>query len=175
MKQNKTKTKLNQTKPWTESNQTPNYTKTKPRIKYSQTPNLQNTKPKANQTSKQNKPRTKDKPKPNLNLNQTKVIKNKHDFGEQNGFKKVNVGLCVYLPHAGFFPVHHSHVVDFVLLDASLLCLIQLLWDKAHEGIVWCVGWMCRSVCMCVGSEGRRVRRQGKRQYTKTEGGKEGV
>ena len=41
---------------------------------------------------------------------------------------------CVYyLPHAGLFPIHYSHVVDFVLLDAPLFRLIQLLRNEAHE------------------------------------------
>lgn len=49
--------------------------------------------------------------------------------------------VCVfyYLPHAGLFAVHHSHVVDFVLLDAPLLRLIELLRNEAHEWVVWCV------------------------------------
>lgn len=41
--------------------------------------------------------------------------------------------ILYYLPHAGLFAVHHSHVVDFVLLDVPLLRLIELLRNEAHE------------------------------------------
>lgn len=62
---------------------------------------------------------------------------------------------CANLPHAGLFPIHDDHVVDFVLLDASLLRLIQLLGNEAHEGVVWCVS--CVGVCVFVYGH-RRVR-----------------
>lgn len=67
----------------------------------------------------------------------------------------VCVNCCLYLPHAGFFPIHYSHVVDFVLLDAPLLRLIQLLRNKAHEWVVWCVSWMYLCVWVCVSSTER--------------------
>lgn len=41
-----------------------------------------------------------------------------------------------YLPHAGLFAIHHSHVVDFVLLDVPLFRLVELLRNEAHEGVV---------------------------------------
>lgn len=56
--------------------------------------------------------------------------------------------LCLYLPHAGLLPIHDSHVVDFVLLDAPLLSLIELLRNEAHERVVWCVSLMY--VCIYV-------------------------
>lgn len=44
------------------------------------------------------------------------------------------------LPHAGFFAVHNSHIVDLVPLNAQSLCLIQLLRHKTHKRVVWGVG-----------------------------------
>lgn len=55
-----------------------------------------------------------------------------------------------YLPHAGLLAVHYGHVVDFVLLDASLLRLVQLLRDEAHEGVVRRVSWTWVCVCSSV-------------------------
>lgn len=44
------------------------------------------------------------------------------------------------LPHAGFFSIHNSHIVNLVPLNVQSFCLIQLLRHKTHKRVVWGVG-----------------------------------
>lgn len=44
------------------------------------------------------------------------------------------------LPHAGFFAVHNSHIVNLVPLNVQSLRLIQVLCHKTHKRVVWGVG-----------------------------------
>lgn len=44
------------------------------------------------------------------------------------------------LPHACFFAINKSHIVNLVPLDVQPLRLVQLLRNKTHKGVVWGVG-----------------------------------
>lgn len=72
-----------------------------------------------------------------------------------------------YLPHAGLFAIHHSHVVDFVLLDVPLFRLVELLRNEAHEGVVRRVSY--RSVWVCTLACGGAEWEKGERLVWKTD------